>query len=128
MTYSMERAVGMLLRAVLISTSTLLCIPAWGQSVISTHSGLVHFCEGAISIDGRAVAPINGRFPEVPEGALLHTNEGKAEILLGPEIFLWLGGASTIRMQGNSLTDTRVELLEGSAVVQSAQLPSDNAV
>jgi hypothetical protein len=118
----------MVLRGVLVSTFTLLCIRASAQSVISAHSGLVHFFDGAISIDGRAVSPMNGRFPEVPEGALLHTDEGKAEILLGPEIFLWLGRTSTIRMQRNSLADTRVELLEGSAIVQSAQLPPDNAV
>ena len=118
----------MLLRGVLVCTFTLLCIRASAQSVISTHSGLVHFFEGAISIDGRAVPPINGRFPEVPEGALLHTNEGNAEILLGPEIFLWLGRNSAIRMLRNSLADIRVELLEGSAIVQSAQLLPDNAV
>jgi hypothetical protein len=118
----------MLLRSVLVSAVTLVCIRASAQSVISTHSGLVHFFEGAISIDGRAAPPINGRFPEVPEGALLQTNEGKAEILLGPEIFLWLGRTSTIRMQRNSLTDTRVELIEGSAIMQSAQLLPDNAV
>ena len=118
----------MLLRGVLVCTFTLLCIRASAQSVISTHSGLVHFFEGAISIDGRAVPPINGRFPEVPEGALLHTNEGNAEILLGPEIFLWLGQTSTIRMQGNSLIDTRVELIEGSAIVQATQITPDNGV
>src|SRR5207237_6937460 len=46
----------------------------------------------------------------------------------GPETFLWLGRSSTIRMQRNSVADTRLELLEGSAIVQSKQLPSENVV
>src|SRR5205807_2557080 len=80
MTYSMERRIGMLRLGVLVSAFTLLSIRASAQSAISTHSGLIHFFEGAISIDGRAVHPINGRFPEIPEGSDLNTNEGKAEI------------------------------------------------
>ena len=113
---------------VIVSIFALLCIRASAQSVISAHSGLIHFFEGAISIDGRAVPPISGRFAEIPEGSLLNTSDGKAEILLGPETFLWLGPNSAIRMQRNSLADARVELIEGSAVVQSIQLPPGNAV
>jgi len=118
----------MLRRGVLVYTFTLLCIRASAQSVISAHAGLIHFFEGAISVDGRAVPAINGRFAEIPEGSLLNTNEGKAEILLGPVTILWLGPNSAIRMQRNSLADARVELLEGSAVVQSTELPPENAV
>ena len=118
----------MLRRSILVYTFTLLCMRASAQSVISAHAGLIHFFEGAISIDGRAVPAISGRFAEIPEGSLLSTNEGKAEILLGPETFLWLGPNSAIRMQRNRLADARVELLDGSAVVQSTELPPDNAV
>src|SRR4029077_14104819 len=116
----------MLPRGVFVSIFALLCIRASAQSVISAHSGLIHFFEGAISIDGRAVPPINGRYAEIPEGSLLNTNDGKAEILLGPETLLWLGPNSAIRLRQNSLADARVELLEGSAVIQSAQLPPGN--
>ena len=118
----------MLRRSVIVCTFTLLCVRASAQSVISAHAGLIHFFEGAVSIDGRAVPAINGRFAEIPEGSLLNTNEGRAEILLGPETILWLGQNGAIRMQRNSLADARVELLEGSAVVQSTELPPDNAV
>ncbi len=128
MTYSMERRIGMLRRGVLVSTFTLLCIRASAQSVISTHSGLLQFFEGAISIDGRTVPPIKGRFPEIPESSVLNTNEGKAEILLDPEVFVWLDQNSAIRMQRNRLADTRVELLEGSAIIESLQLAPDSAV
>jgi hypothetical protein len=116
------------LRGVLVCASLLLCTRTVAQSVISTHSGLVHFSEGAISIEDRALSPINGRFPEIPEGSQLRTNDGRAEILLAPEIFLWLDRNSAICMQRNSLTDTRIELLAGSAIVQSTEPPSENGV
>jgi hypothetical protein len=118
----------MLCRGVFVCVYTLVCMRTSAQSVISTHSGLVHFSEGTVSIDGRTVFPINGRFPEIREGSLLDTNEGKVEILLAPEVFLWLSQNSKICMQRNSLADTRVELLEGSAVVQSTELLPDNRV
>src|SRR6266436_6532604 len=117
-----------MVRGILVFIFTLLCVRASAQSVISSHSGLVHFFEGGISIDGQAVSRINGRFPEIPEGSRLDTNDGRAEILLTPEVFLWLGRNSAIRMQRNSLEDTRVQLLEGSAIVQSKQLLPGNAV
>jgi hypothetical protein len=117
-----------MVRGILVFIFTLLCVRGSAQSVISSHSGLVHFFEGGISIDGQAVSRINGRFPEIPEGSRLDTNDGRAEILLAPEVFLWLGRNSAIRMQRNSLEDTRVELLEGSAIVQSKQLLPGNAV
>jgi len=118
----------MQLRSVLASTFVLFCMRASPQSVISTHSGLVNFFEGDISIDGRPVPQINGRFPEVPEGSLLTTNDGRVEILLAPEVFLWLGRHSAIRMQRNSLRDARIDVLAGAAIIQSAQLPPSDAV
>lgn len=115
-------------QGILMAAFMLLCVRAWAQSVISAHAGLVHYFEGAISIDGQTVPAINGRFAEIAEGSVLNTNAGRAEILLGPEVFLWLAPYSAIRMQRSGLADARVELLEGSAVIQSVQLPADNAI
>jgi hypothetical protein len=118
----------MLLRAVLLSILTLLSSPVSAQSVLSTHSGLIHFFEGPVSVDGQAVSPVNGRFQQIPEGGVLETNAGRAEILLGPELFLWLAPNSSVKMLRNSLDDIRVELLSGTAIVRSAELLPDNAV
>ena len=118
----------MLPRGVFVFTVTLLCVRASAQSIISTHSGIVHYFEGAVSIDGRALTPIKGRFLEVHEGSSIVTHEGRAEILLAPDAFLWLGRNSAIRMRRNSLADTRIEVLDGSATVQSTELSPDNRV
>jgi hypothetical protein len=64
----------------------------------------------------------------VPEGDELRTAEGRAEVLLTPDVFVRIGQRTTIRMVANKLSDTRVELLAGSAVVDSAEPGSGTAV
>ncbi len=98
-----------------------LALPADGQSVISTHAGVVHFFEGAVYLGDRLLEPHLGRFPNMAEGALLRTAYGRAEVLLTPGVFLRMGEMSAIRMVASDLSDTRVELLAGSAIVDSIE-------
>jgi hypothetical protein len=115
----------MLLR--LVFAASWLCLRGSAQTVISSHSGLIYSSEGVVSIDGRAVSQANGRFTQIQEGSLLTTQEGRAEILIAPEAALWLDRYSAIRMQRDSLEDTRIELVQGSAFVQSMDLRSGNS-
>jgi hypothetical protein len=111
-------------RALAISTFaliTVLMLPANGQSVISTHSGIVHFFEGAVYLGDQPLESHPGRFTTIPQGAELRTAEGRAEVLLTPGVFIRIGERSTIRMVATDLTDTRVELVAGSAIVDSAE-------
>jgi len=108
-----------------LAVVTVLAIPAVGQSVISTRSGIVYFLEGAVYLDDQPLESHPGRFSSVPPGAELRTAEGRAEVLLTPGVFVRIGESSTIRMIANKLSDTRVELLTGSALVDSAE-PSPN--
>lgn len=103
-------------------------LAAGGQSVISTRSGVVHFFEGAVTVAGRPLEQHAGKFTTIPEGAELRTGEGRAEILLTPGVILRVGERSAIRLDSNALADTRVELLAGSAIVDSDQLNSANPV
>jgi hypothetical protein len=98
-----------------------LALPANAQSVISTHSGVIHFFDGAVYLDNQPLESHPGRFPSVPRGAELRTAEGRAEVLLTPAVFLRIGEMSSVRMVANELSDTRVELLAGSAIVDSAE-------
>jgi len=111
-----------------VAVGAVLTLPADGQSVISTRSGIVHFFEGSVYLDNQPLEPHPGRFPSVPQGATLHTAEGRAEVLLTPSVFLRLGPSSTIRMLANELSNTRVELLAGSAVVDAAEPVSGQSV
>jgi len=52
------------------------------------------------------------------EKSVLRTEEGRAEVLLPPGMFLRVGENGSFRMVSNRLVDTRLELLTGSAVVE----------
>src|SRR5579872_2962105 len=98
-----------------------LLLPLGAQSVISTHSGLVHFFEGEVYLGDQSLESHLGRFPSVPQGAELRTAEGRAEVLLTPGVFLRMGDRSAIRLVANDLADTEVELESGSVIVDSGE-------
>src|SRR5271155_1212686 len=95
----------------------LLGLPALAQSVISAHSGLIHFSDGSVFLDDQRVEQKTGKFGQMNNGSELRTEDGRAEVLLTPGTFLRVGANSAIRMLSNQLDDTRVELLSGSAVL-----------
>jgi hypothetical protein len=101
---------------------------AWAQSVISAHSGVVHYVEGDVSIDGTPIHPKFAEFPEVKTGQLVATAEGRAEILLTPGVFLRMAENSSVRMQSNALADTRLQVVSGSALVEVGELLEHNAI
>lgn len=92
-----------------------------GQSVISTHSGVIYYFDGAVYLGGQPLQPHLGTFPTVPRGAELRTAQGRAEVLLTPGVFLRMGEQSSIRLVSNDLANTQVELRSGSAIVDSGQ-------
>ena len=101
---------------------------ALAQSVISAQSGVIHYSEGRVLLGQRPVENQFGEFPQVKKGQELRTEEGRAEVLLTPGVFLRLAENSGFRMVDNSLVDTRVEFLTGSAILEVDELLKDNAV
>jgi hypothetical protein len=112
----------------ILAALTFLAVSAVGQSVISTHSGIVHFFEGAVYLNDQPLESHLGRFSTIPQGGELRTAKGRAEVLLTPGVFIRVGEQSIIRLTANQLSDTRVELLSGSAVVDSAEPASGTSV
>ena len=111
-----------------LAVAIVLMLPAFGQSVISTRSGTIHFFEGTVYLGDQALESHPGKFSSMSQGAELRTAEGRAEVLLTPSVFVRMGERSKIRMIANELSDTRVELLAGSAVVDSAERSSGTSV
>jgi len=104
-------------------------IAALAQSaVISARSGLIHYVEGQVYLGSQLVETKFGVFPEVKENQQLKTEEGRAEVLLTPGIFLRIGENSSFRMITNRLIDTRLEFLSGSAIVEAEDIGKDNSV
>jgi hypothetical protein len=96
--------------------------------MISARSGVVQHVEGTAYLNDNQVEPRAGEFPNIKENQVFRTTEGMAEVLLTPGVFLRMGENSSIKMVSNKLTDTRVEVLSGSAMVECDDFPKDNAV
>lgn len=103
-------------------------LPVSAQTVISTHSGVLYFFEGSVFLGDQQLEQKFGKFPDIGQGRELRTEHGRAEVLLTPGVFLRIGDNSSIRMISESLADTRVELLTGSAIVEVNQNAPDTSV
>jgi hypothetical protein len=116
-------------RPLALAASTLMsAFGLYGQSVISAHSGTLHFYEGDVTIDGQAPHQKAGTFSEVKEKQELDTQVGRAEVLLTPGAFLRMGENSGIRMVSNKLVDTRIGFVKGSAILDLVEVVKDNSV
>ncbi|HWQ53336.1 MAG TPA: hypothetical protein VN442_06605 [Bryobacteraceae bacterium] len=103
-------------------------LAAFGQTVVSARSGMIHLSEGRVFLADEAIQSKFGQFPEVKENQVLHTEAGRAEVILTPGVFLRLAENSSFRMVTNRLIDTRLEFLSGSAVIEAGDILRDNAV
>jgi hypothetical protein len=101
---------------------------ASAQSVISARSGLVNFLEGVVFLDGQPLMPRSGAFARMHDGSALTTEEGRAEVLLTPDTYIRIGEHSGIRMVSNDISNTQVELLSGSAILDSAKAAGGDLV
>ena len=100
----------------------------FAQSVISAHSGVIHYTEGKVLVGDKVYEQKTAEFSELKPNQVLKTEEGRAEMLLTPGVFLRIGENSSVRMISNHLSDTRVELLNGEALVECDELLKDNQV
>ena len=103
-------------------------VSVWGQSAISAHSGMIHYVEGKVLLEGQPVVPKFGEFPEVKNDQVLQTEEGRAEVLMTPGVFLRVSENSSFRMLSNRLSDTAIEVLSGSTMLEVDELLKDNAI
>jgi hypothetical protein len=98
------------------------------QNAISAKSGMVNYVEGTVSLDGQPVKVKIDNFPSIRNGSELRTEEGRAEVLLGPGVFMRLGENSAVRMVSNDIMSSRLEFLGGSVIVESAELEKNQSV
>src|SRR5947208_3333587 len=101
---------------------------AWGQLAVSARSGMVNHLEGKVTLADEPLKLRFGQFPEVATGVTLAAEDGRAEVLLSPGVFLRLDEHSFFKMISNKLTDSQVELTHGAALVEVQELLKDNSV
>jgi hypothetical protein len=106
----------------------LAAIPASAQTVIGAKSGVINWVEGDAFLGDKPYVMQPSQFGEVKENMVFRTDEGRAEILLPPGVFLRLADKSSIKMISNRLIDTRVELLSGSGIVEVDDIAKEATV
>ena len=65
---------------------------------ISARPGAVNYIEGNVTLDGQALGSYGLKSTFMTAGSLLETQDGKAEVLLTPGVFLRIGDRSRVRM------------------------------
>jgi hypothetical protein len=90
--------------------------------------GTVNYAEGQVTLNGRTIGAKALGQTEIQPGRVLETQNGRAEVLLTPGAFLRVGKNSAVRMISPSITDTRVELMRGKAMVEVAHLEKENRI
>ncbi len=101
---------------------------ASAQAVISAKAGIINYTEGDVSLDGKDVVLKAAAATQMKPDQVLKTGDGRAEILLSPGVFLREGEKSSVKLLSDRIVDTRLELLDGSVVIECAELPEDNTV
>lgn len=109
--------------AAALSLATL-SIPA--TAAIPPRPGVVNYVEGNASIDGRTITVKDVGTAALDRNQVLRTEQGKAEVLLSPGVFLRLNGNAELRMVSPELTNTSVELVRGEAMVEADDLLKEN--
>jgi hypothetical protein len=96
------------------------CLPASAQFIISAKAGLINHIEGEVLLAGAPIFETPGAYPKIRPATTLSTEEGRAEVLLNPGLFLRIGENSAVRMVSNVLAKTKIEFLAGAAVIEPA--------
>jgi hypothetical protein len=95
---------------------------------ISARPGVVNYIEGTAYINDAKVSAKTIGKTYLNANDTLSTDNGKAEVLLTPGVFLRVGNDSEIRMISPSLTKTEVGVTKGEAMVEVAQLVKQNDI
>jgi hypothetical protein len=114
--------------AALFGISLILALPIGAQTVIGAKSGVINWVEGDVFLADKPYVMQPSQFGEVKENMVLRTEEGRAEVLLPPGVFLRMGEAASFKMISNRLVDTRVELLTGSGIIEIDDIDKEAAI
>ncbi len=103
--------------------------PNGGVSNPSTAApGLINYIEGQVLIGTQVLNSNSVGRTQLKAGESLTTEEGKAEVLLTPGVFLRVGDNSSVKMISPDLANTVVELDKGHAIVEAADVHKQNDI
>ena len=107
--------------------AVVLSAPAFAAS--DAHSalpGTVNYIEGQVNIGSDTLNADSIGTATLEPNQTLETGNGRAEILLTPGVFLRVDNNSSVKMISPSITDTEVQLNQGRAMVEVAEIHDQN--
>jgi len=107
-----------------------LAVPAIAADRGATFAipGTLNYVEGQVSLGSHTLGASSIGSAVLLPGQPLTTENGKAEVLLSPGVFLRLGANTSVKMISAGLTDTEVELDQGHAMVEVAEIHPENNI
>src|SRR5260370_8454416 len=105
-----------------------LALSGAARAAIPPAPGVVNYIEGSASIDGQSVTSKDIGRAQVNQNQILATGQGNDEMLLTPGVLLRAAANTQVRMVSPNLTDTRVEVLSGEAMVEATDLHKENNI
>jgi hypothetical protein len=105
----------------------LLGAPLFAQSERApAQPGTVNYVEGSVSVDGQPVSSNQIGSITLEPGKELATQNGKAEVLLTPGVFLRVDSNSAVKLVSPELLNTQVAVERGKAAVEVDQIHDQN--
>jgi FecR protein len=113
-----------------IFLAAILSVPAWSANTDKRFAmpGTLNYVEGQASIGEQTLNSKAVGSAELQAGQTLDTENGKAEILLTPGVFLRLGSNSSVKMISPDLTNTELALNQGEALLEVDEIHSQNDI
>ncbi len=88
--------------------------------------GTLNYVEGQVMVQGQKQTPKSVGSTYFRRNQVLHTRSGNAEMLLTPGVYLRIGHDSAVKMLSPDLSNTQVQLMNGSAMLEVDELFKEN--
>src|ERR1043166_9524768 len=100
---------------------------AWAAPT-TAQPGAINYVEGQASLGRQPLSSKSVGSTVLGSGDVLSTGDGRVELLLTPGVFMRVGKNSAVRMDSPELTNTRVSVLKGEAMVEADLLHHEDHV
>jgi hypothetical protein len=100
---------------------------AWAAPT-TAQPGALNYIEGQARIGDQTLSSKSVGSAVLNSGDVLTTGNGRAELLLTPGVYMRVGKNSAVRMDSPELMNTRVEVLQGEAMVEADLLHKEDHV
>jgi FecR protein len=110
--------------------AAVLSLPAWASNTDTNSAlpGTLNYVEGQAQFNGTSLNSKSVGQSTLEVGQTLKTQDGKAELLLTPGVFLRSGENTSVKMIADSLTNTELDLVKGHAMVEVTLLYKQNDI